>query len=183
MAGEAECQFNTNCWIRGRMVAMTGTFSGTFSADEVDIIEYANIRNGAVSTYTQFSRKKFEGEEAIKDMTWVVPPSPYGTLLVFTIPLSLRVQNGSNGDPGTVKAPTVTLYRNGQVVFNEVWPVGYQDISLFLAMKIVEFDVPRTDPVTYRILLTDGTINKNGVPTNTHKFSTKGKVLTSLRKR
>jgi hypothetical protein len=183
MAGEAECQFNTNCWIRGRMVAMTGTFSGTFRAEEVDIVDYANIRNGAVSAYTQFSRKKLEGEEAIQDMTWVVAPSPFGTLLVFTIPLSLRIQNGSNGQSGTFIPPTVTLYRNGEKIFTEDWRVQFQDISLFLSLKIVEFDVPRTDPVTYRIVMTNGTINKGGVPTSTHKLSSKGKVLTSNRKR
>ncbi|UKL14935.1 hypothetical protein hairong_029 [Pseudomonas phage hairong] len=187
MAGEAEAQFNTNCWIRGRMVGMTGTFSGTFKAEEVDIIDYANIRNGAVSAYSQFSRKKLPGETAIQDMTWVVAPSPFGTLVTFTIPLTIR-----GTGLGTVTKffpPWVTIWKNGQVIHDEAWRLQRGDDSWFVSLRFVDFDVPRTEPVTYRILLQNGTVEKYSRDSNSyytatsHKLATKGKVLTSIRKR
>lgn len=187
MAGEAESQFNTNCWIRGRMVAMTGTFSGTFKADEVDIIENANIRNGAVSAYTQFSRKKFTGETAIKDMTWVVAASPFGTLVNFTIPLSIRIN--AQGNITKYTPPVIEIWRNGVSIFRDNWHLPLTKINLFMSLRFIDFDVPRTEPVTYRILLTDGICRKYSrdsdsfYDTNSHKLSTKGKVLTGIRKR
>lgn len=183
MAGEAECQFNTNCWIRGRMVAMTGTFSGTFSAEEVDIIEFANIRNGAVSSYTQYSRKKYDDEDAIQDMTWVVAPSPFGTLVNFTIPVTVRIN--ALGTIAKYVPARVDIWRNGENIFSEDWRLPLTDISLFMALRFIDFDVPRTDPVTYRILLTNGQCRKSSSSdlVTTHKIATKGKVLTGIRKR
>ena len=188
MAGEAECQFNTNCWVRGRMVAMTGTFSGTFKADEVDIVDYANIRNGAVSSYTQFSRKKLPGETAIMDMEWVVPASPFGTLVTFTIPLGVRIS--AYGSIVAYRPPRITIYKNGAVLWSDDWrlPTGAL-LHLFLSLRFIDFDIPRTAPVTYRIVFQNGECDKYNRDTNSnyvtqsHKISTKGKVLTSIRKR
>lgn len=191
MAGEAEAQFNTNCWIRGRMVGMTGTFSGTFKAEEVDIIQYANIRNGAVSSYSQFSRKKFPGETAIQDMTWVVAPvpnAPEGTLVSFTIPVSVRIQG--TGAIIRFRPPRVTLWRNGVVIHDEVWRLPLSYDSLFFALRYIDLDVSRTKPVTYRILIQNGECDKRYqnsgsefYTVDSHKIATKGKVLTSIRKK
>lgn len=174
MAGEAECQFNTNCWIRGRMVAMTGSFSGTFRADEVDVIENINIRNGAVSSYIQYSRKKEVGETSILHLEWTVPAQPYGSVIDITIPCTVRLLAGS----WTIfTPPTVTIYRNGVIVSQERINYLVGDISLFASIRYLDFDVPRDTAVTYRVEIQN---SESGRPL---RIWMKGKALTGIRKR
>ena len=174
MAGEAECQFNTNCWIRGRMVAMTGTFSGTFTADEVDVIENINIRNGAVSSYIQYSRKKEPGETEIEVLEWTIPAQPYGSVIDITIPTTVRLLAGSYT---IFVPPTLTIYRNGVMVVQEKINYLSGDISLFASIRYLDFDVPRDTSVTYRVEITN---TASGRPL---RIWMKGKALTGIRKR
>lgn len=174
MAGEAECQFNTNCWIRGRMVAMTGSFSGTFTADQVDVIESINIRNGAVSSYIQYSRKKEPGETQIEYLEWTIPAQPFGTVVDITIPTTVRLLAGSYT---IFVPPVVTVYRNGQQIARHKVNHLSGDISLFASIRYIDFDAPLDMPVTYRVEITN---TASGRPL---RIWMKGKALTGIRKR
>lgn len=174
MAGEAECQFNTNCWIRGRMVAMTGTFSGTFTADQVDVIENINIRNGAVSSYIQYSRKKEPGETAIQHLEWTIPAQPFGSVIDITIPTTVRLLAGSYV---TFVPPVVSVYRNGILVARHKVNYLSGDLSLFASIRYLDFDVPRDTAVTYRVEVQN---TASGRPL---RIWFKGKALTGIRKR
>lgn len=193
MAGEAECQFNTNCWIRGRMVGMTGTFTGKFKADEVDAVSAINIRNGSVSSYIQYSRKRDPAVESkIRNLEWSIPAQPYGSEIDITIPIVLDFDSGSFDTPNPMWI-TVTIWRNGIVVAQSRITdyvveaadreAGFAQMS---SIRFIDFDVPRDQSVNYRCLVEDypypnyGGASKGG---GQYRCWTRGKAMNAIRKR
>lgn len=45
---------DTDSIIRGTMAGVDGTFSGTFSSNNIDAVSSINVRDGAVSSYYHF---------------------------------------------------------------------------------------------------------------------------------
>lgn len=176
MAGLAECQFNTNCWIRGRMVGMTGTFSGTFKADEVDIISHANIRNGAVTSYLQYSRKKLPDETTIRELEWTVPAQPIESVIDITIPCTLRLNGGPPANPNVV-----VVMRNGVEIARSNVAVDRGQISLFYSIRYMDFTNPVGVACVYKVYIIPA--NTNGQESPWVRFWMKGKALTGIRKR
>lgn len=201
MAGEAECQFNTNCWIRGRMVGMTGTFTGTFKADEVNVVSSLNIRNGSVSSYIQFSRKRDPvTEDKIRSLEWVIDAQPYASVIDITVPIHLRMLCSwfQSHSPMTVY---VKIYRNDQLVASsgitdyviefDDFAQGFNQMS---SIRYIDFDVPADTSVKYKVVVeNDPNNNFTGVypnENNNHKGGgssyeiwTRGKAMTAIRKR
>lgn len=191
MAGEAECQFNSNVWLRGRMVGMTGTFTGKFKADSVDAVSAINIRNGSVSSYIQFSRKRDpEVEDKIRELEWTIPAQAYATEIDLTIPVVLDLDSGAFDTP--TMWCTVTIWRNGQQVatsqiigraYDSDFESGWQQMS---SIRYIDFDVPKDNPVVYRVLVQDYPYpNYNGASKGGGQFRiwTLGKAMTAIRKR
>lgn len=201
MAGEAECQFNTNCWIRGRMVAMTGTFTGTFKADEVDVVSSLNIRNGSVSSYIQYSRKRDPAtEDKIRNLEWVIDAQPYASVIDITIPIHLRMLCSwfQSHSPMTCY---VYIYRNDQLVASsnitdyvievDDFAYGFNQMS---SIRYIDFDVPENTSVKYKVVVQndpnnnytgvyphEGNNNKGGG--SSYEIWTRGKAMTAIRKR
>lgn len=152
MAGLAECQFNTNCWVRGRMVGMTGTFSGTFSAELVEVASAVNIRNGAVSTYTQVSRTPPNParKESLKTMEFTVTQQPYPAVIDITLPITMRHEYYDGQ-----YAPRVRWSRNGVVIREDYLNDYGRAMIFFNSVRLLDFDVPANTTVTYKVELID----------------------------
>jgi hypothetical protein len=151
MAGLAECQFNTNCWIRGRMVAMTGDFSGTFSAEIVEVANAVNIRNGAVSTYTQISRTAPTArKESLKTMEFVVTQQPYDAVIDITIPITMRHEYYDGQ-----YSPRIRWSRNGIVIREDYLNDYGRAMIFFNSIRLLDFNVPANTTVTYKVELID----------------------------
>ncbi|MEG0062991.1 MAG: hypothetical protein RR740_00160 [Pseudomonas sp.] len=157
------------------MVGMTGTFSGTFKADEVDIISHANIRNGAVTSYMQFSRKKRPGEDTILDLEWTVPAQAIESVIDITIPCTLRLNGGAQ-----VPAVVVVMRNGVEIARSSVGPNGWE-ISLFYSIRYMDFTNPVGVACTYKVYIIPAT--SNGQPSSGARFWMKGKALTGIRKR
>lgn len=153
MAGLAECQFNTNCWIRGRMVAMTGDFSGTFSAEIVEVASAINIRNGAVSTYLQVSRPRPDPlrAQSLKTMEFTITQQPYPAVIDITMPITMRYEYYDGQYD-----PRIRWSRNGVVIRED----SVRDTSgragiFFNSVRLLDFDVPANTTVVYKVELID----------------------------
>ncbi|QOC57886.1 hypothetical protein phiK7B1_031 [Pseudomonas phage phiK7B1] len=166
MAGEAECQFNTNCWIRGRMVGMTGDFSGTFSAQVVDVASAVNIRNGAVSTYTQLTitAPNPARKQSLKTMQFTVQQQPYDAFIDITLPITILYEM-YNGEYN----PRIRWSRNGVVIREDSLNDFRGGMQFFNSVRLLDFDVPANTVVNYKVELIDyytqGLGYINGVPT------------------
>uniref|UniRef100_A0AAU6W1N9 Tail fiber protein n=1 Tax=Pseudomonas phage Nican01 TaxID=3138540 RepID=A0AAU6W1N9_9CAUD len=152
MAGEAECQFNTNCWIRGRMVGMTGDFSGTFSAQIVDVASAVNIRNGAVSTYTQLTQTppNPDRKQSLKVMEFAVQQQPYDAFIDITLPISILYEM-YEGEFN----PRIRWSRNGVVIREDSLNDMQGAMQFFNSVRLLDFDVPANTLVTYKVELID----------------------------
>lgn len=186
-----EAQFNTNCWIRGRMVAMTGTFSGTFSTDVADIVSAVNIRNGSVSSYISFSFPAPGGVRAnTKEIEFTIPAQEYGIVTDITIPAVITL----GGDP---RSFNMWLYRNGVLIEQTSLVNGSADEDDIGAMRalrninsfrIMDFEVPINEPVTYRFLLGSGSSTRGKAAGDAPTWHTvdawfSGKAIVAIRKR
>ena len=153
-------EFNdANAVIRGQMVAATGTFSGEFTADNVDAVQALNVRNGAVSAYYGFG-----GFGGAKDFSFSVPGQPFAQVADVIIPLSVLAS-------GVGSYATVTLYRNGGPVASglifldtQYQVVQYGEgaeetfmgsLHMLTACRFIDFDVPPSGTITYRIVIQD----------------------------
>lgn len=172
--------------IRGRIVAATGTFSGTFSADNVEAVKEMNIRNGAVSAYYGFSFAA-----GAKDITFTIPAQPIAPLADIVVPLVVQaVGIGAQG--------RVDLYRNDALVWSEYVQLDtestyifrndfYNNENLTIAqvVRFIDFNMNVSTPTTYRIVLTDGTFQAPN-PANGQGFMTlyfSGTATVGCRKR
>jgi hypothetical protein len=159
-------EFNdANAVIRGQMVAATGTFSGEFTADNVDAVQALNVRNGAVSAYYGFG-----GFGGAKDFSFSIPGQPFAQVADVIIPLSVL-------SSGAGSYAMVTLYRNGgpvasgQIFLDTVYDrqsygegveevfIGY--LHMLTACRFIDFDVPPSGTITYRIVIQDSDPNDN----------------------
>lgn len=150
-----ECQFNSNCFIRGRMVAMTGWFSGTFKADEIDVLSDVNIRNGAVSVHYRATIPKV-GTLPRFDAQWVLPAQPIPSVNDIILPLTLQI----NRDYDLGMYARMRLWRDDvlittTIIMDDDIPNApfYSNTYLFMSARFVDFDVPANQNVNYRLLI------------------------------
>lgn len=163
-AGWAE--FNdANAVFRGRMVAATGTFSGTFASDNVEAVQELNIRDGAVSGYYGF-----DFASLTKTVEFTLPAQPFVQVADIIAPMRMLVNGiGATG--------TVTLYINGALhrsegvridtesIFVQNKNDGYYRNGYIPVMQVVrfmDFNVSASQPTTYKIVLTDGSNGERG---------------------
>ena len=81
--GEIEVN-DANAIMRGHFTAATGSFSGKFSATNIDAVNNINIRDGAVSSYYSFSRNGATGKN-----TFTVPARTNNDLLRVHFPVKI----------------------------------------------------------------------------------------------
>jgi len=93
--------------IRGRMVAASGTFSGTFSADVIDAVDTINIRNGAVSAHYGFGFAK-----GSQTATFTIPAQPHASVVDVIVPIMIE----SWGDNQPVGQGFVEFYKNSGMI-------------------------------------------------------------------
>lgn len=166
---------DTNSIIRGTMAGVDGTFSGTFSSNNIDAISNVNVRDGAVSAYYHFHFDK-----SISDFSFSVLKQPFTSIVDIVIPV--MIEEVGEGDPNAswhggatpvyhgYMPTTVTVYKNG-VLFSrkELNPnsgsflVGinsgsqiknkmfYHFVNYISALRIVDFNVSTN--TTYRIIV------------------------------
>lgn len=105
--GSGYAEFNdATSKIRGMMVAGKGTFSGTFSADNVNAISHINVRDGAVSAHLGFNFPS-----GSRTAAFAVPADKETSIADITIPLDVW---GEGSYPGA--AATVKLSKNGVLI-------------------------------------------------------------------
>lgn len=166
---------DTDSIIRGTMAGVNGTFSGTFSSNNIDAVSNVNVRDGAVSAYYHFHFAKNRG-----DVSFTVLKQPFTSIVDIVIPVSIIElgegnPNGRWHGTGTpvyhgYKPSTVTVYKNG-VLFShkEMHPNSgtyyryetyddrwvrqgyYQLINYISAIRIVDFNVESN--TTYRVVV------------------------------
>lgn len=166
---------DTNSIIRGTMAGVNGTFSGTFSSNNIDAISNINVRDGAVSAYYHFHFDK-----SISDFSFTVLNQPFTSIVDIVVPVS--IEEVGEGDPngrwlgrytpvanGYIPT-TVSVYKNG-VLFSHkemnpnsgsfylLYDVGrqtkrqnfYHFVNYISALRIVDFNVNSNS--TYRIVV------------------------------
>ena len=101
-AGYAEFNDSTSK-IRGVMVAGKGTFSGIFSAQNVNAISHINVRDGAVSAHIGFGFPS-----GAKTAAFTVPANSETSVADIIIPLNVWAEGPPDG-----RAATASLYKNG----------------------------------------------------------------------
>lgn len=128
--------------VRGRIVAASGTFSGVFSADNVDAITELNIRNGAVSSYYTFD----EARDDILEFT--VPALKDVSLIDIVAPMAVGFYGGTYG------VLTVSLYRNGDLIASD--QIGfydeYQAMTNLIAVRYIDLEVNAENYTVYRLV-------------------------------
>lgn len=160
--GPGWAEFNdANAIIRGRLVAASGTFSGTFSADNIDAVGDVNIKGNAVSTYYGFTFA-----ENSKSVEFVVPAQQYAKIVDIKIPMIVDAWG-----EGTGVAGSATLYKNGVAIRTDpiyvptdaTYLVNHQRdwydcgyIPAMQVLRIIDFDVSATSNTTYKIVVKDG---------------------------
>lgn len=166
---------DTDSIIRGTMAGVNGTFSGTFSSNNIDAVSSVNVRDGAVSAYYHFHFVK-----GSSDVSFTVLKQPFTSIVDIVIPVIIEeVGEGApnarwfgGGTPiqsGYVPT-TVTVYKNG-VLFShkEMNPNSggfialqyygdrtsrvsyYHFVNYISALRIVDFNVKSN--TTYRIVV------------------------------
>ncbi|SUE95806.1 Uncharacterised protein [Ectopseudomonas mendocina] len=153
-AGWAE--FNdANAVFRGRMVAASGTFSGTFSSDNVEAVREVNIRDGAVSAYYGFNFTA-----GAKTVEFTIPAQTFARVADVVVPL--RIEAKGVGAVGYIHLyKNGTLYRTESVNINTEYKyiekgadiVGY--IPVMQVVRFIDFEVSANSPTTYKLVLQD----------------------------
>lgn len=92
--------------ICGIMVAGRGSFSGTFSAQNINAISHINVRDGAVSAYLGFSFPT-----SVRTAAFAVPHQKETAIADISIPISVMARGPSEKYPATVR-----LYKNGTLL-------------------------------------------------------------------
>lgn len=176
---------DANAVVRGWMAAATGTFSGTFSATNVNAVDTINIRDGAVSAYYAFTAV---GQS---DVTITVPAQGSDYVPTLIVPMKLWADPQWPAFPeyvhGTPCNVRIRLYRDGvlKVDMNPIGRFGYitwpyrngsfvlTQLFAYRTLKWVDPEADTTQQHTYRILVTvttgsypdgnNGSVNKPGI--------------------
>lgn len=174
--------------IRGRMVGASGTFSGTFSADNVEAVQELNIRNGAASAYYGFT---FAGGS--QDISFSLPAQPYSNIADLIVPCSIVFNGASSSVNGY---GVLRLYKNGALIGEErvYYPAyrpqnskqGVSYINEYFAMtqvlRYIDLGVSSSAATTYRVVLSNGYGNINN-QAGTVSVSIIGTIVVGVRKR
>lgn len=166
--------------IRGRMVAASGTFSGTFSADNVEAVQEINIRNGAASAYYGFS---FPGGST--DISFSIDPQPHTNIADLVVPCSIIFYGRSYKDRD---CGFISLYKDGALIGNERIFYGgiesedgvWDKFSLTQVIRYIDMGVSSSQPSTYRVVLTPGGVRQYATAVS---ISIVGVVVVGVRKR
>ena len=117
--------------LRGIMVAGNGTFSGTFSADNINALSHINVRDGAVSVYLGFSFPS-----SVRTAAFAVPAQEHTSIADISIPIAVWSEGPSAGTPGTVR-----LYKNGSLLSSATIGleahVGFPQVVRFIDTNVV----------------------------------------------
>ncbi len=173
--------------IRGRMVAASGTFSGTFSADNVEAVQEINIRNGAASSYYGFS---FPGGST--DISFSIDPQPHTNIADVIVPCSIRIR----GKTDLAHSGIMSLYKDGVLIGQErvffdariinsggkaPSTVTVYTVCFTQVIRFIDMGVSSSQPTTYRVVLNSLAADGNG-----HGYvilSVIGSVVVGVRKR
>jgi hypothetical protein len=107
-SGYAEFNDSTSK-LRGFMVAGQGTFSGAFSADNIDAVSHINVRDWAVSTYVGFSFPT-----NVSSIAFSVPAQEGTSVADISVPLSIWTTARSYA--GSEIPGWVTVSKNGSAL-------------------------------------------------------------------
>ena len=143
--------------IRGMMVAGKGTFSGTFSADNVDAISHINVRDGAISAHIGFNFPS-----TVRTAAFAVPAQEETSVADITIPISVWGEGSSSG-----MAAQARLYKNGVLISTALISLPLPDVydtlvdSPFAGMlQVLRFIDPEVSGTAfYQVELVDVTFN------------------------
>ena len=166
---------DTNSSIRGTMAGVDGTFSGTFSSNNIDAVSSVNVRDGAVSSYYHFHFAKNSS-----DVSFTVLKQPFTSIVDIVIPVS--IEESGEGSPNAewhfqdtpvhdgYKPTIVTVYKNGALFSRKEmnpnsgsfyiyrsdsdggWTQGFYFVVNYMsAIRIVDFKVASN--TTYRIVV------------------------------
>jgi len=126
--------------LRGIMVAGTGTFSGTFSAQNIDAISHVNVRDGAVSAHIGFNFPQGSTSAA-----FAVPGQLHASVADITIPISVLSDGPSEANPGFIE-----LHKNGQLLQRA--SIGVRaTVGFFQVARFIDSDVSGTS--YYQVVL------------------------------
>lgn len=114
--------------IRGKIVAASGTFSGIFSADNVEAISELNIKNGAVSTYYYFDTGY--GSEA----RFTLPKQQNVSVIDIVAPMQFNITAETGAQV------ILRLYKNDILINKMIFGIG-ASIDTIMAMRFMDFDV------------------------------------------
>ena len=164
---------DTDSIIRGTMAGVNGTFSGTFSSNNIDAVSSVNVRDGAVSAYYHFHFDK-----SSSDFSFTILKQPFTSIVDIVIPV--LIEEVGEGDPNArwlgpltpvregYIPTTVTIYKNG-VLFSHkemnpnsgtfktlnvktlIVETYYHFVNYISALRIVDFNV--NSNTTYRIVV------------------------------
>lgn len=181
---EGWAEFNdANAVFRGRMVAATGTFSGTFASDNVEAVTEANIRNGAVSAYYGFDFAP--GSTSIE---FALPPQKFARVADIIAPIQVS-------STGVRAVGYVHLYKNGVLYKSEGISQstsstyrekgGFRDERMVImqVVRFIDFEVSEDQATTYSIVLQRGSYYRMNFYRGTIDLNFLGNVVVGCRKR
>lgn len=147
--------------MRGIMVAGTGTFSGTFSAQNINAISHVNVRDGAVSAHIGFNFPQGSTSAA-----FAVPGQLDASVADITIPISVVSDGPSATHPGFIE-----LHKNGQLLQRA--SIGVEaPIGFFQVVRFIDSDVLGTS--YYQVVLQGSTFTYYVKSTSVGKRETGG---------
>jgi len=172
--------------IRGIMAGTNGTFSGTFSTLNLNVVEAINIRDGAVSAYYGFGFQK-----GAPSCSFFIPKQEYTQVADISIPIeTIEVGSAISTSGGSI----ISLYKNGVLLQSEtLLPSAgtytrtihdeertyYNYMAYIQGLRFVDFDV--TENSTYEVQV----YNYPPVGSNSSKLEVilQGRVTVAFRKR
>lgn len=182
-------EFNdSHSLFRGIMAGANGTFSGTFDATNVNVVQSINIRDGAVSAYYGFAFSN--GSPSI---TFTVPRQPFAQVVEIIAPVEL-VGLGDETSPGYIN-----VYRNGVLITRDAvtaptylrkFDGGKDGKGRYIVdacayaqpIRFVDFDVFENQDNVYTISVEQGPQTKTFPPNGT-RIKLLGSVVVGFRKR
>ncbi len=111
--------------IRGSIGAAKGTFSGSFSADAVNAVDYINVRDGAVSTYYSF--RAGVNANGYLNTQFALPPQRFEALYRISLALQCSIVFDRDCFGGDCSETTyyagIRFYRHG-VLLSHIHPLN-----------------------------------------------------------
>ena len=149
---------------RGHLLAATGTFSGVFESDVVDVVDYINVRDGAIMAYVFCAPSLVVGTPDYY-VQGTLPAYP-GHYSMVSLRIPLKTWNA--GGYWT----KIYIERNGVLIFQDLWlnqtgwtvyPGGVPPViqQAGLEMQYFEFiDIPILSvPTTYKVYFEPNIVN------------------------